>query len=121
MVRSATRILVIVLAMAGSVTTASAQTAADLQVAKQEFLLGKTYYNQAAYDQALKHFRESYRLSKRSDLLYNIARSYEALAQLKKAIEHYELYLKKTGKADSTTNARIRNLKARLAAQKPKP
>ncbi|PID38316.1 MAG: hypothetical protein CSB49_06240 [Proteobacteria bacterium] len=101
-------------------TSANAQSAADLEVAKQQFLLGKTYYDQAAYDKALRHFQESYRLSKRADLLYNIARCFESLAQLKKAIEHYRLYLKKTGKNDATVNARIRNLEARLTAATPK-
>jgi tetratricopeptide (TPR) repeat protein len=112
-------LLLVVVSLSFVSSPVHAQTAADLEVAKQQFMLGKTYYDQAAYGKALKHFQESFRLSKKADLLYNIARCFESLAQLAKAIEHYKLYLKKTGKTDATIEARIRNLEARLKANTP--
>jgi tetratricopeptide (TPR) repeat protein len=82
------------------------------------FFLGKTYYDQGAYKKAVKLFEESLRLSKKPDLLYNIAKCHESLGNLEKAIKSYESYLKKTGRSDSVIEARLRNLKQRFAAQK---
>ena len=100
--------------------TAGAQSDADVALAKQQFLLGKTYYDQGAYQRALSLFQESYRTSKKADLLYNIGRCYESLAMLNEAISTYREYLKKTGRQDSNVNARIRNLQVRLQLSQPK-
>lgn len=91
---------------------------ADLALAKQYYNLGKTYYDQAAYEKALTSFQESYRLSHRPALLYNIGRCQEALGDLEQAIQMYEQYLKRTGRQDATIQARIRNLRARVEAKK---
>lgn len=96
---------------------AHGQSESDLQIAKQQYSLGKTYYNQAAYDKALPLFEQAYKLSKRPLLLYNIARCYEALAKLPEAVDHYQKYLKFSKKNDPVTEARIKNLKARIKAQ----
>lgn len=93
---------------------------ADMALAKQFFQLGKTYYDQGAYQKALDAFKQSYGHSKKPALLYNIAKCYEALGQLEPAIDHYERFLSESGKTSSTISARIRNLKARLAKQQPK-
>lgn len=121
MARMAPRFLAAISALLLYAAPAAAQTGADLEVAKQQFLLGKTYYEQAAYTKALKAFKESYQLSKRADLLYNIARCYESLAQLPEAITHYQRYLKDMGKTDAMIEARIRNLQARIDAQRKPP
>ena len=46
----------------------------DVEAAKAHFAAGSAYYDQANYGDAVKEFNEAYRLSKRIDLLYNIAK-----------------------------------------------
>jgi tetratricopeptide (TPR) repeat protein len=94
---------------------------ADLKLAKQHHQLGTTYYDQGAYDKALQAFKESYELSRKPELLYNIAKCHESLGHLEEAIAHYRRYLSETGKEDATIGARIRNLEARLEKQKAPP
>lgn len=96
-------------------------SAADLELAKRHFELGRTYYDQAAYDKALTAFEESYNLSKKAALLFNIGKCYEALGKLEQAIEHYERYLKATDTSDPNLAARIENLRKRVAAARPQP
>jgi hypothetical protein len=109
-----------------SVRQASAQTpankpsAADVELAKRHFELGKTYYNQAAYAKALQAFEESYKLSQRPELLYNIGKCHEALGALEQAITYYRRFLDAKG-PDPNIEARIRNLEARLKASRPEP
>ncbi|MFH1131047.1 MAG: tetratricopeptide repeat protein [Pseudomonadota bacterium] len=90
---------------------------ANLELAKQHFLLGRTYFEQGAYSKALEAFKEAYRLSKKSDLLYNVAKCYENLGNLKAAIAEYGNYLIASANPDPNVNARIENLKTRLKAQ----
>ena len=94
---------------------------ADLELAKKHFELGRTYYDQASYRRALDAFSESYRLSQKPALLFNVGKCYEALGQLQPAIEHYERYLRDTGLADSNLSARVENLKKRLEASRARP
>jgi tetratricopeptide (TPR) repeat protein len=102
-------------------TNARAQNDADLELAKRHFELGKTYYAQAAYKRALEAFQESHKLSGKPALLFNIGKCHEALGNLKEAITFYRQYLDATGKKDTNTEARIKNLESRIAAQKPEP
>jgi tetratricopeptide (TPR) repeat protein len=87
---------------------------ADLKLAKQHNQLGTTYFGQGAYDKALKDFKVSHRLSKKPELLYNIAKCHELLGQLEQAMVAYQRYLDETGKQDATVQARIQNLKVRI-------
>ena len=83
-----------------SVSIASAQPrsappmADDIEAAKAHFAAGSAYYEQANYQDALKEFNEALRLSKRNDLLYNIAMCYERLNQLDNAIAALQRYLR---------------------------
>jgi tetratricopeptide (TPR) repeat protein len=102
-------------------TGAHAHNAADLELAKRHFELGKTYYSQAAYKRALEAFQESHKLSGKPALLFNIGKCHEALGNLEQAITFYRKYLDATGKKDPNTEARIKNLEARIEASRPKP
>ena len=51
----------------------AAPNAADLELAKNHFKLGRAYYDQAAYGRALEQFKEAYRLSEKPELLYRDA------------------------------------------------
>ena len=87
----------------------------DMEAAKAHFAAGSAYYDQANYADAVKEFNEAYRLSKRIDLLYNIAVCYERLAQYDSAIQALQKYL--TDKPDApdrvTIQSRIGNLEKR--------
>jgi tetratricopeptide (TPR) repeat protein len=95
-------------------------SAADVELAKRHFELGKTYYNQAAYYKALEAFEESHKLSRRPELLFNIGKCHESLGNLKRAIAYYRRFLEAKG-PDPNIEARIRNLEARLEASRAKP
>lgn len=95
-------------------------SAADVELAKRHYELGKAYYNQAAYDKALGAFQESHKLSQRPELLYNIGKCHEALGNLKQAITYYRRFLDAKG-PDPNIEARIRNLETRLEASRPEP
>lgn len=88
---------------------------ADDEVAKKYYELGKTLYSRSDYEGAIKQFEEAYRLSRKPDLLYNIARSHEALGQYEKAIEVYRRYLPtQPPSAQGEVKVRIANME-RLA------
>lgn len=98
-----------------------AKSKPDRAVAKQLFVLGKTYFKRQAYRKALAAFQESYRLSKLKALLYNVGRCYEALGQYLKAIDHYRRYLASVHRTDEKTEARLRRLKRQLAKTSARP
>jgi tetratricopeptide (TPR) repeat protein len=95
----------------------------DLEAAKAHFAAGSAYYDQANYNDAVREFGEAYRLSRRVDLLYNIALCYERLYQYDEAIRTLERYLsERPGAPDRTAiQTRIGNLKKLRASQPPPP
>jgi tetratricopeptide (TPR) repeat protein len=97
----------------------------DVEAAKAHFAAGSAYYDQANYADAVKEFNEAYRLSKRTDLLYNIAIAYERLNQLDNAIATLQKYLTDKPNAPDrvTIESRIQNLSKRRdeQAQPPPP
>jgi tetratricopeptide (TPR) repeat protein len=111
--------------------TASAQAAPakgalppadDLEAAKAHFAAGSAYYDQANYADAVKEFNEAYRLSHRTDLLYNIAVCYERLSDFDDAIGALRKYLEDKPDAPDrvTIQTRIANLERRKS-QAPRP
>jgi tetratricopeptide (TPR) repeat protein len=93
----------------------------DMEAAKAHFAAGSAYYDQANYADAVKEFNEAFRLSKRSDLLYNIAVCYERLNDLDNAIGALRRYLAERPDATDrvTIQSRIANLEKRRAQQPP--
>jgi tetratricopeptide (TPR) repeat protein len=87
----------------------------DVEAAKAHFAAGSAYYDQANYADAVKEFNEAYRLSKRTDLLYNIAVCYERLGDLDGAINALRKYLDDKPEAPDrvTILSRINNLERR--------
>lgn len=110
-----------VLALSASLATAQEPDPAKTELAKRHFALGELYYNQGNYAKALAAFEESFALSKRDALLYNIGRCQEALGELEKALRAFEAYAEKTRDPDPNLKARIANLRARLATRAPAP
>ena len=66
---------------------------ADADVARAHYTTGLSYYDRLQYKLAAREFLESYRLSPRPELLYNIARAYEKLGDLGLALDFYGRYL----------------------------
>lgn len=87
----------------------------DVEAAKAHFAAGSAYYEQANYADAVKEFNEAYRLSKKTDLLYNIAVSYERLGDYGSAIAALQRYLSERPNASDrvTIETRIENLQRR--------
>lgn len=101
---------------------AAVPPADDVEAAKAHFAAGSAYYEQANYTDAVKEFNEAYRLSHRTDLLYNIALCYERLNQYDEAIGTLQKYLAEKPDAPDhvTIESRIANLQhLREQAQKP--
>jgi tetratricopeptide (TPR) repeat protein len=86
--------------------------------AKAHFLAGQSYYDQASYTDALREFKEAYRLSNKPALLYNVARCYEGLEQFGDAVAMLERYLKEEPETPDreAVETRIAHLKEREAA-----
>lgn len=112
--RTATGVLILLAALDAAAEPAPSPSEADLALAKQYFVLGKTYYDQGSYEKALEAFNESYKHSRKAALLYNIAKCYESLGELEPAIAHYERYLAEGEQEKPTIAARVANLRARL-------
>lgn len=91
----------------------------DMEAAKAHFAAGSAYYEQADYTDAVKEFNEAYRLSKRTDLLYNIAVCYERLNDYDNAIATLRRYLTEKPNAPDrvTIESRIQNLQKAKEAQ----
>lgn len=84
--------------------------------ARRHIELGERYYRLSDYPAALREFRAAYRLDPRPDLLFNVARCHEVMANLEDAIQHYRRYLQLKPHADDReiVELRIRNLQKRV-------
>ncbi|HEX2882176.1 MAG TPA: tetratricopeptide repeat protein [Polyangiaceae bacterium] len=91
------------------------------ELARRHFESGAAYFEQAEYDSALREFRKSYELSRRPEILINVATVQERLGDLASAIAALDEYLQV--KSDPEQNASIRlrrdNLQKRLDEQTP--
>jgi tetratricopeptide (TPR) repeat protein len=83
------RALVIVWLLGG---VAAAQSTDD-EAAKRHYLAGQAYFSRARYDDALREFQESYRLSHREAISYNLGLCEEKLDRVDDAIASLERYL----------------------------
>ena len=73
--------------------SAFAQKTPDDVMAREHFVRGQTAFEAADYEQALVHLRESYRLSQRAQLQYNIGITASHLGRAEEAQEAFERYL----------------------------
>src|SRR5262245_31572329 len=71
----------------------AAPTEADIAAAKKAFADGKKLFDEKKYGEAVDKFKESYRLSKRPTLLYNIAISLELNKQKDMALFYYRKFM----------------------------
>lgn len=98
-----------------------APSAEDLAAAKQAFLEGKELHAAGKLDEAVEKFKLSYRLSKRPQLLYNIALTLEELGNAELAIFYYKKYLSDAPADDAQRAAAEKSLTALQAAAAKQP
>ena len=102
---------------------------ADVELAKKYYKLGAELYKRGDYKRALSQFEESYRNSKRPELLYNMGRCREGMDQPKEAVAHYKEYLKSNPANASEVSALVNRLEQKIkkeeaalkAANQPAP
>lgn len=100
-----------------------AQSASD-DLARRHFESGAAYLEESDYDNALQAFQKAYDLSKRPEILLNIATVHERKAELSLAIDALNQYLGVAPPGDEHVDAvklRSQNLQKRLADEKASP
>jgi tetratricopeptide (TPR) repeat protein len=105
--------MMVFMALAAPVATAHAQTdQSDDERARTHFEAGRSYYEQAQYEDATREFQESYDLSGRPELLLNISQSEERALHYDAAIDAARRYLVAVPNADNrkTVEERITSL-----------
>lgn len=110
-------VLLAVSLFAGSVP-ALAQDSPD-ELGRQHFESGVAYLQESDYENALKAFDKAYALSKRPEILLNIATVHERRGDLKSAVASLGRYLEVAPKGDqrATVESRLANLKKRIESE----
>jgi tetratricopeptide (TPR) repeat protein len=98
--------------------TGHAQSTSD-DLARRHFDSGVAYLEESDYDNALKAFQKAYELSKRPEILLNIATVHERQSDLPGAVTALKAYLAAApeGEHVETVKLRIQNLEKRLQDQ----
>jgi len=65
----------------------------DLELARAHFRTGEIYYQRSKYPDAAREFEEAYRLSRKSDLLYNMGKSYDGAGDHARALAAYRRFM----------------------------
>jgi tetratricopeptide (TPR) repeat protein len=109
-----------VFALSFAPVTSHAQGAPGVDLARKHSDLARKLYQTSQHGEALVEFKKAYELAPLPDLLFNIARCHEVLAQLEEAVRHYQLYLDQRRDAPdrALVELRIANLRQRLAEQR---
>jgi tetratricopeptide (TPR) repeat protein len=117
------QVLVVALVVSMASVVASEGRAAEKTIgaaatAKACFKRGRTHYQLGEYREALREFKEAYRLRPDASFLYNIAQCHRQLGELADAIKFYGSYLREDPDAANRAEVerQIRELKA--AAEK---
>ena len=111
----------LVCALVLAASTARADTADEL--AHKHFESGAAYLEQSDYESALREFNKAYELSKRAEILLNVATVNERMNKLKDAIAALEQYLAAApqGEHAETVRIRVENLKKRVSSEPAAP
>ena len=98
--------------------TGHAQSTSD-ELARRHFDSGVAYLEESDYDNALKAFQKAYELSKRPEILLNVATVHERKSDLPSAVGALKGYLEAApqGEHVETVKLRIQNLERRLQEQ----
>jgi hypothetical protein len=98
---------------------AAEKTVGVAATAKACYKRGRTHYQLGEYREALKEFKEAYRLKPDASLLYNIAQCHRQLGELADAIKFYGNYLREAPEAANRNEVerQVRELKAAAERQ----
>jgi hypothetical protein len=98
---------------------AAEKTGSAAATAKACFKRGRTHYQLGEYREALKEFKEAYRLRPDASFLYNIAQCHRQLGEISDAIKLYGSYLREAPDAANRAEVerQIRELKATAEKQ----
>src|SRR2546422_134581 len=101
-----------------SVNAQPSDDADRTDLARRHFQSGGAYFEEVRFDEAAREFRESYRLSPRVDLLYNIAQCYLRKGDAARAVEFYKRYLEVNASAKDRVSIEhtIAGLKRQIGA-----
>lgn len=108
-----------VIAAVALLACASAPAAAqDDTEAREVFELGRTAFNDGRFEEALDHFRRSYELSGKAELLFNIGVAADRLRLNQDALRAFESYLEGLPEAPNRAEVegRIRVLRRAIIA-----
>lgn len=98
---------------------ARAQTSEERESARIHFESGKRYYGQGRYEDALREFSESHRLTRLPALLYNMGVACQAMQRLSDARGYFRRYLDESPAESpdrAEAEARLRAVEEGLAA-----
>ena len=97
-----------------------AQAQGDVARAKSHYKAGAGHYQKGKYAEAIREFEESYRLSRRPDILYNLAQCHDKLGDVEKTVEYLQRYLRDQPKASDReqVGAWLANREKALAEQR---
>ena len=113
-----TALVVSMASVVASQGRAAEKTVGVAATAKACYKRGRTHYQLGEYREALKEFKEAYRLKPDASFLYNIAQCHRQLGELADAIKFYGNYLREAPDAANRDEVerQVRELKA--AAEK---
>ena len=80
----------------GIAVSAGAEESLDDRAAREQFERGRVAFDEADYEAALLYFQHAYRLSRRSELQYNIGVAADRLQREEQALDAFERYLAET-------------------------
>ncbi|MBI5480178.1 MAG: tetratricopeptide repeat protein, partial [Deltaproteobacteria bacterium] len=92
------RIIVVVVVVLAFAVTALAQSKHEL--ARAHYKAGAAYYQRGKYVDAIREFEQSYELSRKPEILYNLAQCHDKLGQRDKVAGYLRRYLKEKPKAE---------------------
>ncbi len=112
------RTILFALAILGCSSTSARAESSERAEARKHFERGKAAYSSSDYETAIREFKESYRLYPLPELLFNVARSHEAMGQHEEAIRTYREYLRADPQNVAEVRARIVNLQLVMEKQR---
>ncbi|QQR89333.1 MAG: tetratricopeptide repeat protein [Myxococcales bacterium] len=97
-----------------------AADSSKVATAKQVFIKGQKAYDEGHFEEALGLFRQAYKLTGLSDILYNIATVADRLRHDEEALSAYERYLEEVPEAKDKEHVegRIRILESSIQREK---
>jgi tetratricopeptide (TPR) repeat protein len=69
------------------------EESSDVTIAKSHFTTGVLYYDRGRFADAAREFEEAYRLSQRTELLYNMGKAYDGLSDSARALVAYRRFI----------------------------